>query len=94
MSKRWRRVSMDADIMDHGGMPIIRITRGTRGDAMASVERMEWFEPDGHEYTGYVDASLDSRRPAAEILAEYRKLSAVVAIEDETLWDAAWGELV
>lgn len=53
---RWCRVPMDADIMSHGGTTIIRITRGTRGDAMASVERLEWFEPDGHKYTGYADA--------------------------------------
>lgn len=85
---------MDTDIMELGGTPIIRITRGTKGDAMASVERMEWFEPDGHEHTGYADAVLDGRRLAAEVLAEYRKLSAVVAIEDEALWNVAWGELV
>lgn len=94
MSKRWRRVAMDADIIDLGGATIIRITRGTKGDAMASAERMEWFEPDGHEHTGFADAVHDRRRPAGEVLGEYRKLIAVVAIEDETLWDIAWGELM
>lgn len=93
MGKRWRRVAMDADIIDLGGATIIRITRGTKGDAMASVERMDWFEPDGHAATGYADSVQDRRRPAAEVLAEHRKTTAVVAIEDEALWDAAWGEL-
>ncbi|WP_210164340.1 hypothetical protein [Mesorhizobium sp. LNJC405B00] len=74
-------------------MTIIRITRGTKGDPMASVERMHWFEPDGHEYTGYADAVTDRRRPAGEVLAEYRKTSAVVAVESEDLWDPGWGEL-
>lgn len=93
MASRWRRVAMDADIMDFGGSAIIRISRGTKGDPMASVERMEWFEPYGHEHTGYADAVTDRRRPAAEVLAEYRKTTAVVAVESEDLWDAAWGEL-
>ena len=64
MVKRWRRVSMDAGVVDYGGAPIIRITRGSKGDAMASVEHMQWFEPDGDEYTGYVESVQDRRRPA------------------------------
>jgi hypothetical protein len=93
MAKRWRRVPMDASIVDLGGATIIRVTRGTKGDAMASVERMEWFEPDGHEHTGYADTVQDRRGPAAEVLAKHKKTTAVVAIEDDDLWDAAWGEL-
>ena len=62
-------------------------------DAMASVERVQWFEPDGHEHTGYADAVQDRRRPAGEVLAEHKKVVAVVAIEDEAMWDATWGEL-
>lgn len=93
MAKRWRRVAMDVDIMDFGGTAIIRITRGAKGDTMASVERMQWFEPDGHENTGYADAVTDGRRPAQEVLAEYRKTTAVIALESEDLWDVAWGEL-
>ncbi|MET2829798.1 hypothetical protein [Mesorhizobium shangrilense] len=54
---------------------------------------MHWFEPDGHENTGYADAMTDRRRPAAEVLAEYRKAAAAVALESEDLWDTAWGEL-
>ena len=94
MVKRWRRVAMDADIMDLGGTTIIRITRGERGDAMASVERMEWFEPDGHEATGYADATINRRRPAGEVLAEYKKTMAVVAIASDDLWDNDWGEFI
>lgn len=94
MVKRWRRVAMDADIMDLGGTTIIRITQGERGDAMASVERMEWFEPDGHEATGYADATVNRRRPAGEVLAEYKKTIAVVALANDDLWDPVWGELV
>jgi len=85
---------MDADIMDLGGTTIIRITRGERGDAMASVERMEWFEPDGHEATGYADATINRRRPAGEVLAEYKKTMAVVAIASDDLWDNDWGEFI
>lgn len=94
MVKRWRRVAMDADIMDLGGTTIIRITRGEKGDAMASVERMEWFEPDGHEATGYADATIDRRRPAGDVLPEYKKALAVVALANDDLWDPVWGELV
>ncbi|MEO9228413.1 MAG: hypothetical protein ABI216_05610 [Devosia sp.] len=94
MAKRWRKVPTDADVVQLGGRTIIRITRGTRGDAMASVERMEWVEPDGHEYTGYADSTTDRRRrPAGEVMAEYRTALVVVAIESEDLWDPDWGEL-
>lgn len=84
---------MDADTADLGGTTIIRITKGKKGDAMASVERMAWFEPDGHEYTGYADSVTDGRRPAAEVLADYRKTTAVVALESDDLWNPSWGEL-
>lgn len=80
-------------MVELGGTTIIRITRGKKGDPMASVERMEWFEPDGHEHTGYADAVTGARRPAVEVLAEYRKTTAVIALESEDLWDASWGEL-
>lgn len=60
---------------------------------MASVERMAWFEPDGHEYTGYADSVMDGRRPAAEVTEEYRKTTAVVALESDDLWNPNWGEL-
>jgi hypothetical protein len=94
MAKRWRRVATDTDIMDLGGTTIIRITRGKKGDLMAGVERMNWFEPDGHEYTGYADAVTDPRRPAAEVLPEFDTKTAVVTLESEDLWDEAWGELI
>lgn len=90
---RWKRVPVDADVMDHGGGPIIRITRGAKGDAMASVERLEWFEPDGHEYTGYAEVTTSDRRPAGEVLAAHRKARALITIEDVRLWDKTWGEL-
>jgi hypothetical protein len=94
MPKLWKRVGIDADVMEHGGVPIIRITRGTKGDAMAAVEHLHWFEPDGHEYTGYADVVIEGRRPASDVLREYRKTStAMIAIEDESLWDCAWGDL-
>lgn len=37
--KRWQRVSMGASAED--GITIIRITRGRKGDAMATVESLE-----------------------------------------------------
>lgn len=92
MVKVWQQVPFDADAADMGAT-IIRITRGKKGDAMASVERMQWLEPDGHEHTGYADVVADPRRRAAEVLPEYRKTGAVVALESDDLWDAAWGDL-
>ena len=85
MSECWRRVARDSNISELGGATIIRIMRGPNGD----TERMEWFEPDRHVYTGYADIMQDRRRPAAEVLVEHKEMMAVVAIEDETLWDAA-----
>jgi hypothetical protein len=85
---------MDADPVQLGGATLIRITRGTKGDAMASIERLEWFEPDGHEFTGYAAPVLSGRRPAGEVLSEHRKSLAVVAMDDDDLWEASWGELV
>lgn len=90
--KRWERVAFDASAEDTG-ITIIRITRGTKGDAMANVEAPQWFEPDGHEYTGYAAATESGRRRAGDVIAEYRKARAVIAIEDETMWDPKWGEL-
>ena len=90
---RWKRVPVDADVMDHGGAAIIRITRGMKGAAMASVERLEWVKPDGHEHTGYADVATSDRRPAGEVLAAFRKARALIAIEDTSLWDETWGEL-
>ncbi|MBX3584753.1 MAG: hypothetical protein KF810_22995 [Rhizobiaceae bacterium] len=58
---------------------------------MATVEQYEWFEPDGHEYTGYVEVVVSGRRLASEVILEDR--NAVIAIEDESLWNDAWGQL-
>lgn len=93
MPKKWTKVPMNASAVDCGET-VIRFTRGTKGDAMASVERLEWFEPDGHEHTGYVAATEGGRRPAADVIAEFKKSKAVVALESEDLWNLAWGELV
>lgn len=92
MVKRWQRVSMDASAED--GITIIRITRGRKGDAMAAVESLEWFEPDGHKYTGYAAAQETGRRPAVEVLADFKKVRAAVALESDDLWDPAWGDLL
>jgi hypothetical protein len=92
MMKRWQRVSMDASAED--GITIIRITRGRKGDAMATVESLEWFEPDGHQYTGYAAAQETGRRPAVEVLADFKKVRAVVALESDDIWDPAWGDLL
>ncbi|RUV40040.1 hypothetical protein EOD29_30085 [Mesorhizobium sp. M1A.T.Ca.IN.004.03.1.1] len=69
MMKRWQRVSMDAS----AGITIIRIARGRKGDAMATVESLEWFEPDGHRYTGYAAAQGTGRRRSVEVLADFKK---------------------
>ena len=92
MMKRGQRVSMDASAED--GITIIRITRGRKGDAMATVESLEWFEPDGHKYTGYAAAQETGRRPAVEVLADFKKVRAVVALESDDIWDPAWGDLL
>lgn len=88
---RWKRVPMTADVEDGGG-PIIRITLGRKGDAMAVVEHLEWHEPDGHEHTGYAAAVVDLARPAPEVLARFPK-GASIALASDDLWNPAWGEL-
>lgn len=93
MPKSWKRVAFDASSEDTG-RTIIRITRGSKGDVMASVESLQWHEPDGHKYTGYAAASEGGRRLAADVIADYKKISADVAIESEDLWSPAWGNLV
>lgn len=93
MAKRWRQVAFDAAVEVIGGT-IIRITRGTKGDAMASVASLHWFEPDGHEHTGYASATESGRRKAADVIPEYKKLSASIALESDDLWDPSWGELM
>lgn len=93
MPKRWKRVPFDASAEDTGGT-IIRITRGRRGEVMASVESLQWHEPDGHEYTGYAAASEGGRRLAGDVIADYRKLSADIALESDDLWNPEWGNLV
>ncbi|MER9064369.1 hypothetical protein [Mesorhizobium sp. M0698] len=70
MMQRGQRVSMDASAED--GITIIRITRGRKGDAMATVESLEWFEPDGHKYT-YAAAQETGRGPAVEVLADFKR---------------------
>ncbi|MER8428411.1 hypothetical protein [Mesorhizobium sp. M1403] len=90
MMQRGQRVSMDASAED--GITIIRITRGRKGDAMATVESLEWFEPDGHKYT-YAAAQETGRGPAVEVLADF-KVRAVVALESDNIWDPAWGDLL
>lgn len=47
----------------------------------------------GHENTGYPAASESGRRPAGEVVANYKTLRAVIALEDEMPWDPAWGAL-
>lgn len=93
MRKKWTKVPMNVSAED-SGETVIRITRGAKGDAMASVERLEWFEPDGHEHTGYAAATEGGRRLAADVIAELKKSRAVVALESEDLWNPVWGELV
>ncbi len=69
--KRWQRVSIDASGED--GITIIRITRGRKGDAMATLESLKWFELDSHKYTGYAPAQETGRRPAVEVLDELKR---------------------
>lgn len=71
---------------------LIKIFR-LRGKVVATVVRYEWFEPDGHEHTGYADVVETDPAPAAEVIAEFRKHTAQVAIESEGLWQDSWGQL-
>jgi len=93
MPKSWKRVTFDASAEDTG-QTIIRITKGRQGDTMASVERLQWHEPDGHEHTGFAAGSETGRRPAAQVIADYKKLSAQIALESDDLWDTSWGILI
>ena len=88
--KRWKRVPFDSDAPDAGAL--IRIFR-KKGRVVATVTGYTWFEPDGHEYTGYADVVTSGARPVAEVLLDYKRSFAVVALESDDLWDAAWGAL-
>ena len=89
--KRWKRVPFDADAPDAGAL--IRIFR-KKGKVVATATGYEWFEPDGHEYTGYADLVISGARPVAEVLVDHKKSIVVVALESDDLWDAAWGVLM
>lgn len=65
-----------------------------KGRAVDTVTRYGWFGPDGHEYTGYADPETCCPRPVPEVPAEYKKAMAVVALESDDLWGAAWGKLL
>lgn len=84
MPKHWKRVPFDASTEDTG-RTIIRITKGQKGDVMASVESLRWYEPDGHEHTGYAASDESGRRRAAEVIEEHKKLSADIALESDDL---------
>jgi hypothetical protein len=89
--KNWKRVPFDTEELDES-QALIKIFR-KRGRVVATVTRYEWFEPDGHEHTGYADLATSEPRPANEIIALFKKVSASVAIDSDDLWDAAWGQL-
>ncbi len=89
--KGWKRVPFDSREPAAGAL--IRIFR-RRGRVVATVTRYQWFEPDGHEHTGYADLETSPPRPVPEVLAEHKKAMAVVALESDDLWDAAWGKLL
>ncbi|TIN95540.1 MAG: hypothetical protein E5Y06_12375 [Mesorhizobium sp.] len=72
----------------------LTIRRVKKGRVVATVTQYEWFEPDGHEYTGYADPVTSHPRPVPEVLAEYKKAMAVVALDTDDSWDAAWGKLL
>ncbi len=87
---RFQKVSFDSGAPDAGAL--IRIFRA-RGRIVATVVRYEWFEPDDHKFTGYADLVESSPAPAGEVLQQFRKHGAQVALESDELWDAAWGDL-
>lgn len=89
--KGWKRVPFDSKELAGGAL--IRIFR-KKGRVVATVTQYEWFEPDGHEYTGYADLVTSHPRPVPEVLAEHKKAMAVVALDSDELWDAAWGKLL
>lgn len=60
---------------------------------MATVTRYEWFDPDHNDSTGYVDVVESQARPASEVLPEFKKFGAQVALESDDLWDDTWGKL-
>lgn len=82
------------DASAEDGITIIRITRSRKGDAMATLESLKWFEPDSHKYTRYAAAQETGRRPAVEVLADLKRVRAVVALESDDIWDPARGDLL
>ncbi|MBY5721775.1 hypothetical protein HFO33_35380 [Rhizobium leguminosarum] len=88
---RFHRVPFEtAKAPDAGAL--IRIFR-LRGNSVATVTRYEWFEPDGHEHTGYIDEVSTESASAASVVAEFRKQGGQVALENDSLWDPMWGVL-
>jgi len=89
--KGWVQVSYDSEEPARGAL--IKIFR-QRGQVVATVTQYHWLEPDGHEFSGYADVRTSRPRPAGEVLAEYRKTLATVALESVDLWDISWGRLL
>ena len=89
--KRWKRVPFETD-EPVGIGPLIKIF-GDPSRVVATVTRYEWYESDGHENTGYVTVQTSKPRPAGNVIAHHKELSASIALESDDLWDPAWGRL-
>ena len=91
MKRHFRKVPFETKF-DEGSIPLIRIFR-RGGKVLAKMYRMEWFEPDGHEYTGYVDVVETNPIAADTFFSENRIPRADVALENDALWQTSWGKL-
>jgi len=89
--RNFKQVAFDTEF-DEGSVPLIKVFR--RGGSVLAIKfSMEWFEPDGHEHTGFVDVFETGPMPAEEFFAEEIIPRANIALEDDALWDHSWGKL-
>lgn len=88
---RFHRVPFETNEAPATGV-LIKIFR-VRGEIVATVTRYHWFEPDGHQHTGYIDQVITKPTCADDVLIEFRKHGGQIALESDDLWTERWGVL-
>jgi len=63
------------------------------GTVVATVTQYQWYEPDGHEHTGYAELETSRPCPAEDVVARFRLTGAEIALESDDLWNPRWGYL-
>lgn len=92
-SPKFVQVPYNTDVSDIANCTLVKVFR--KGKKLLAIEySLQWFEPDGHKYTGYVDYVQTEPYDATELFAEERFGSTVsVGLEDGVEWNESWGKL-